>query len=324
MAVHWISADAALSVISDHTGDEYAARIALCSRASDGLLSAKARLVTIGSERHENTFVPRGFWWARGHEALEQDWTIGDFSTWIDATVEWRVSGVTFDLSGICEMLPAATRPIVARRLSVAGDPDWIPALAARAFMYTEMGAPPAAAGGLLIEQCRLGFVAARAVKMQRADGGPPDDWTDEAREWDVPQWYWDNFTASESSSQQWERGVFSGRGSGPHGYSWITLSGVYFSRDSLLAMLPGKPAAKGDAVAEVRQGRPPAAFWDELWCAVFGMIWHGELTPKVQADITRAMLDWASENDHPLSEASAKPRARRLFIEYQREAKNP
>ena len=316
MAVHWISADVALSVIAEHSESEGAARMALCDRASAGLLSARARLFTIGKERHQHGFVPAGLWWARGHEALKQDWTVGDFSTWIDNRVEWRAYGVTFDLSGICEMLPAMARPLVARRLSVAGDPDWITAQAARAFMYTELRVQPAAAGELLIDQCRLGFVAVRAVKMQRARGVRADEWTEEAREWDVPQWYWDDFTAPGSSSQQWERGVFAGRG---RAQDWITLSGVHFSRDSLLAMLPTKPAS-AEPVADTSRGRLPALFWDELWCAVFGMIFRGELIPKTQADIQRAMLDWASNHDHSLSDSSAKPRARRMFAEYQRE----
>lgn len=321
MAVHWISADVALSVVAEHSESEGAARMALCGRASAGLLSARARLLTIGNDRHEHGFVPAKLWWARGHEALQQDWTVGDFTTWIDNRDEWRAYGVTFDLSGICEMLPAPTRPIVARRLSVAGDPDWITAQAARAFMYNELRAQPASAGELLIDQCRLGFVAARAVLMQRASSGRAGEWTEEAREWDVPQWYWDDFTASGSSSQQWERGVFAGRGHGKHVQDWMTLSSVHFSRASLVAMLPNK-VADAEPAADGSRGRLPAPFWDELWCAVFGMIFRGELIPKTQADVQRAMLDWASNHDHSLSESSAKLRARRMFAEYQREGK--
>jgi hypothetical protein len=74
---------------------------------------------------------------------------------------------------------------------------------------------------------------------MRFARGADPDDWTTEAREWDVPIWFWESFTANYASSQDWEKGRFAGRGTAPQGYGWMTLQGVYFLRSSLDVLLP-------------------------------------------------------------------------------------
>jgi hypothetical protein len=66
------------------------------------------------------------------------------------------------------------------------------------------------------------------------------------------------------------------------------------------------RPANKG--------GRPRKEFWDDLLIAIFKQIWDGDLQPQTQADIERAMLDWASDNGHQLSESSVKTPARKLF----------
>ena len=325
MQTQWIPAARALSIVKTPP-DGYSARIALCTRAHAGLIKAKARLLTIGSSRRENVAIPAEFWWARGQGALDQDWNVGDFSTWIDNKLEYRAFGVSFDFDGLREMISPDNAATVLRELSVAGDAGWMTAKAARRLMYNELGVQPAVAGAALLDQCRLGFATARAVLMQQTDRSPPvTDWTDEAREWDVPGWFWQGFTGQGSSSQDWERGVFGGKGRGPTGVFYITLTGVHFARTSLKAMRP--TPIGGDAVAtlttNVKAGRPPADFWDDLWCAVWGQIYRAELLPKRQADVERAMLAWAGDQDFELSPSAAKPRARKLFLEYEKEGKN-
>ena len=139
------------------------------------------------------------------------------------------------------------------RSLSVAGNSAWVSAQEARRFAYEKAGLNPMMAGPAIVEQCRLGFVTARAVAMKWLSGGMPDgDWTDEGREWDVPIWFWEDFTTPNASSQQWEHGTFSGRGRAPVGYGWIQLNGVHFLRSSLGALLPNTPSA---SVADERSG---------------------------------------------------------------------
>ena len=60
--------------------------------------------------------------------------------------------------------------------------------------------------------------------------------------------------------------------------------------------------------------GRPPAAFWDDLWAAIAVALYVGELVPKTQADIEGAMADWLEGNGHSAAESTIRARARRLW----------
>jgi hypothetical protein len=143
----------------------------------------------------------------------------------------------------------------------------------ARRFAYSDAGLPPTAAGGAIVEQCRLGFVLGRAVEMRLAGGTPPDDWTKQAREWDIPTWFWERFTAQDSSRQDWVTGIFSGIGRAPSGYGSITLQGVHFLRSSLDVLKPTPPPA--DAELESQEAKKPplpeatlSRWWEKLAAA--------------------------------------------------------
>lgn len=206
-------------------------------------------------------------------------------------------------------------------RLAKAGEVDR--KLSDEKGLYGQLRAQPVIAGRLLIDQCRLGFVAARAVLMQRADGQRADNWAVEAREWDVPVWFWESFTSEGSSSQVWELGTFTGRGMAPTGRCSITLTGLYFARSSLEAMLPEAVKPTAPALAAATGGRLPAAFWDDLWCAVWGEVHRGDLKPKLLADVERAMMQWITDNGHTAAESVVRERARKMLAAYEREDGN-
>ena len=216
--------------------------MAICERCHAGLIRSRAKLFHKHYEALHDVDLPREFWWAEGHEALDQNWDTGDFSTWLSQTFHWRAYGVRFALEDLLELIAFEERATTRRCLSVAGNPAWISAREARRFAYEEARLQPARAGNAIVDQCRLGFVAARAVEMCSALGREQTDWTNEAREWDVPLWFWKEFTGEDASSQDWESGTFAGRGQGPNGYSWLTLNGVHFLRTSLDALLPSAP----------------------------------------------------------------------------------
>lgn len=80
----------------------------MAQRAHVGLLRARADLMVIGGgDRHSDVLVPAEFWWAEGESALQQNWEVGDFSTWIDRRVQIKVFGVRFLRRDILQMLPA-------------------------------------------------------------------------------------------------------------------------------------------------------------------------------------------------------------------------
>lgn len=320
MPTQWIPADAARKLVINPPS-ELKEMLALCARAHARLVRTKARLLIVGEDRSENTPIPSAFWWAEGHEALEQNWATGDFSTWIDQRVHWRAFGVTFALDDVLEFLPVERRAPSARSLSVVGNPEWLTAKDARRFAYEKGGANPNEAARVLMDQCRLGFIQGRAVLAQRVAGGRPGRWSAEEREWDIPEWFWENFTAKDSSSQDWERGLFAGKGKAPDGLCWTTLTGVYFLAESLNVLLPAN-ASEPSAVLNPG-GRPRKEWWDDLWCAVWGEVHRGELIPKTQADLERAMLAWTEHRGESVSESTVRPLARKMFAEMNSEGKN-
>jgi|GEM_PF-1388135 len=325
MTDHWISAHAALALVATQTESKHLAQIAICTRAHLGVLRSKAAAITSGNDILQIREVPSKFWWAEGYEALEQNWNIGDFSTWIDKRIELKAFGVSFEMDGILEMLPVERRGRAARDLSVSGNPDWVSAHEARRMAFGPSDMQSVGAEQVLIDQARLGFLPARAVLMQVAQGDNPDEEANEQREWDIPVSFWISLLADNDSWQDWTRGGFAGRSQSPFRHRRITLTGVYFSRDAVEAAF--RPTARPDAPAEPKPaagGRPPAAYWDEMWCAICGRIYRGELQPKRQADVENAMLDWLAARGHEPSSSTVRPRARQLFAELQKEGENP
>lgn len=187
----FISAAEAIRRVSEAVG-RHQARHAICSRAHAGLIEAKAARFVADGRTFDNASVPKKFWWAEGHEALDQDWLTGDFSTWIDHSLHLQAFGVSFSRLGI-EALIA-------------------PAMASR----------------------------------------------------DTPS---------------------------------------------------GPPARPG--------GRPPAEWWDDLWVEMCRQLYAGDLQPKKQADIERAMMDWAARHGHDTGISTIRPRARKLWTALKKEDEN-
>ena len=150
MAEQWIEASQALELVGSSEP--------ILQRAHAGLIASRARLLLIEEDRHDEVAIPIKFWWAAAGEALDRDWSSGDFATWIDHAENWKAFGVTFGLSGLLEMLAFERRGVTARSLSVAGSDDWVTAKAARQFAYSEGAINPASAGTAILGQARLGF----------------------------------------------------------------------------------------------------------------------------------------------------------------------
>jgi len=94
----WLSAAAALDLLER---GYYAGTRAICKRAHAGLITARAKRFTRDSRAADNVKVPCEFWWAEGESALKQDWTAGDFDTWIEHKHHLRAFSVEFRRSDI-------------------------------------------------------------------------------------------------------------------------------------------------------------------------------------------------------------------------------
>ena len=74
-----------------------------------------------------------------------------------------------------------------------------------------------------------------------------------------------------------------------------------------------GQPTTS-TATSPKRGGRPPAEFWDDMWAAIATALYSGELHPKSQADVQRAMSEWIEGNGYSAADSTVKARARRLW----------
>jgi predicted nucleotide-binding protein len=112
----WISAASARALL----GMEYwSGTRTICKRAHAGLIKARAERFIRHGRSVDNVNIPVEFWWAEGEAALDQNWTTGDFDTWIDR-VHLQAFGVTFWRSDIERSKPA---PLVENAASPALTP---------------------------------------------------------------------------------------------------------------------------------------------------------------------------------------------------------
>src|SRR5262249_15462333 len=130
----WVSAGEAVKLLKLVTGDEYSAQMTICERANDKLISARAvRLVVEDHNWRDakikelnDVDVPPKFWWARGNQALKQNWGTGDFETWIDRQVHYKAYGVTFLRSNIMSMVPSGALESAAETQAKRGEKIFI------------------------------------------------------------------------------------------------------------------------------------------------------------------------------------------------------
>jgi hypothetical protein len=81
---NWITAAQAVQLLAP-TLKEYTARIIICTRAHAGMIRARAERFIVAGRSIDNVELPPIFWWAKGHEALHQNWRAGDFDTWVES-----------------------------------------------------------------------------------------------------------------------------------------------------------------------------------------------------------------------------------------------
>lgn len=317
MAHEWIAAATALRYLSDETFTFNEQR-AICERAHSGLIAAKADLLVWNGEEHRQQLIPKAFWWAEGYEALEQDWSRGDFSTWIDRKIEVKAFAVSFDFSGISELASADRRASGLQRISVAGDPQWIPAKELYRLVYDQNAASTASA--IIVEASALGQLSARAMRATGIVDGKfgnssKAEWA--AREWDVPLWFWRDFARPNNSMQDWALGKARGRGTRNKASEFIVLQGLHFHRAGMpaLGLVPHVEGLNGELPSN--RGRRAKYDWHAASLAVFGQIHRGDFKPTNQAEIEKAMISFLANGDDEPSESTVRPYAKRMWSEF-------
>lgn len=310
MAEQWIDPARAVEIAGS--------AIALSTRLHAGLVIARAKQFRLGDRTGEGVLVPKEFWWAEGHEALEQNWKSGDFSTVVQGRHDAQALGVTIGLTGLLDMLPFEQRAIIGRSLSVAGNGDWVTAREACHLAYSLYGHNPMISARAIIEMAGLGFVAGRAVLAQGENGSRDElDWSWQEREWDIAPWFWTDFTFHGTSNQNWDIGRFSGRGVSPTRLTFITLTGVYFHKASLAALASERSTPEVETTDAPKRGRKPEYDWDVATSVIWGKIYRGELIPDNQAQVEKAFQMLLAKGDKEPSESTVRPYASRIWQEF-------
>lgn len=73
-------------------------------------------------------------------------------------------------------------------------------------------------------------------------------------------------------------------------------------------------PEQEKPHLSKAKGGRPPAEFWDDMWAAIATGLYCGDLKPRSQSDIQRAMAEWIEGKGHSAADSTVKARARRLW----------
>lgn len=144
-----------------------------------------------------------------------------------------------------------------------------------------------------------------------------------------IPKSWWGDTSPSNPGDDLWRVAGINFRPSAQRSYGTEYLDyryfGVRFDREGVRTALAdaGLDPAEADhssesapavAVAKHPGGAPPKPWWDDLWVEMFRQIWEAELQPTAMSHIADAMLQWASDHGHQLSESTAKRAARKLW----------
>jgi hypothetical protein len=310
MSEQWITARAALEIVGS--------RFTLCTRLHRGLVVARAASFHIDDKACGQRVVPKEFWWAGGHEALNQDWDAGDFSTWIDHKRHLEAFGVSIALEGLLELVEVERRPLIARSLSVAADPGWVTAQEALQIANDLLGTHTTRPAALIKDQAGFGFVVAKAVAAQGiniSDLARDMVWAE--REWNIPAWFWTVMAVNEPTDEDWEAGKFGVSGLTPNGSQTIMLRGVHFHRESLLPIFGRRQEVQQKEFSAPVRGRKKEYDWEAAANGVWGLIYRGELIPNNQADVEKAFIKALTKGDKEPSESTVRPYARRVWEEF-------
>lgn len=175
------------------------------------------------------------------------------------------------------------------------------------------------AADQLIIQKAGLGLVSSRAAAFGLTSSGLFPG-TPGRR-------FWQSLGLDVRRHVNWSTGDFVLHDSlqGP-----LAAVGVEFSLNDLIEAfhLPqsaAEPSAlSSPAQPKAKGGRPRKDWWDDFWIEIGTQLYVGELHPKRQADVEKAMREWIASNGFSASPSTVRERAQRLWKMIQQKGENP
>jgi hypothetical protein len=193
---------------------------------------------------------------------------------------------------------------------------EWISAADAVALLESKANMISLTARKTICARAHDGLIRGRALRFVHGQQA--------ADNVDIPLLFW--WARGEKAlTQNWAAGDFE---------TWIEHElhlkayGVTFARPDIEKLIPKRPAADAAPAAQpaptpAKGGRPPADWWEDLLIELCFRHFRGELQPKTQADIERAMHDWITERGYEAADSTIRIRARKVWNAIKRDAEN-
>lgn len=322
MSDEWITAWEAYSKVVAHI--PMRATEAICERAFDGMIAARAERLVWGPKIFESAEVPREFWWARGRAALKATWPSGDFDTYVDdRRTHCRAYGVEFARRDIERMLPHARSVDFA----TAAVGNYAPAGQCRAELTHSLKCSGATAERLILQYAEAGLLVGRCAQIRWSEKDRYGSKDYQESNVEVPEWVWEDCLESDGDGVvlDWAQGAFAGRGEVNDQQVKVRLSGVEFEVAGIVrleraertrqegASAPGEPppASSGSLMGE--RGRRLSEMW-RPWVAELVAYVHVNGFPagvgsQGQEEIIKAVEEaFAARGDETLSRSTVQP----------------
>ena len=312
----WLPAAEALRRVGQiMTGTQ--ARYAIADRAHDGLVRSRAVRFVKHRETHDNVELPKEFWWASAHEALEQNWAVGDFATWIDRAYQWKAYGVRFSRDDIEAMIPRRERLALDRM-----EPgNYAPAATCLSELRETLACDDATAARLILKNCRAGLVPSRCSQISWWIKDRYGEQEDQDIHVAVPQWFWEECLEDEATVLNWRTGRFAGRGIVDGDEYRAIISGVEFQVGAIVeieAMEARADERTGDGSGSVeppstQRGPKLSERW-RPWVAELVAHIHDKGVPEGvgsqgQEELIKAVADALAERgEETLSRSTVQP----------------
>jgi hypothetical protein len=192
-----------------------------------------------------------------------------------------------------------------ARAEQVESKEDWI-AAAEAARLLKPVFSSEYMAQQTICKRAHSGLIRARAEQFMSGESNRKD--------FEIPKGFWWAEGGS-TLHQNWPTGDFD---------TWIDRGevhlqafGVSFLRAEIEKMIPASKPEAPAAVASPatpKGGRPKADWWEDLWIEICRQLYVGDLKPKTQADIERAMHQWVNDHNKTAGDTTIRDRASRLW----------
>jgi hypothetical protein len=315
----WIHASEAYARVQVHI---LRAGEAICERAHDGLIAARAERLLLGKKVVEPANIPQEFWWARGRAALKAKWPSGDFETWIDHEIHCRAYGVEFARKDIERMLPPTRSVDFAR--SAPG--NYAPAAQCRAEVMQSLKCSGSIAEQLILRHATAGLLIGRCseIRWSEKDRYGTNDYQETNVE--IPEWVWEECLEGEGVLLDWVAGAFVGRGVVNENDVKVRLTDVEFevagvvrleraerARQEGEAGVPESTLGGSGNVAGAERGRRLSELW-RPWVAELVAYIHANGLPagvgsQGQEELIKAIEEaFAQRGEETLSRSTAQP----------------